>query len=256
MPVLKSVQDDFQRYLTKGDSSIRPEIVDDARLGANKRLRIYFDAYRIRLNEILKLDFPKTHTLLGDDAMDEAFSLYLENYPSTHFSVRYFGRHFSQFLASTKPYADFPVFAEMALFEWSVSHTLDAKDASIVTQEALTQVDPEQWADLVFSFHPSVMSQLFYWDVPQLWQDIEQEKEPRQPKRQETPVRWVFWRKGLRSLFQSCTQTENIMFQGVLEKKSFAEICEDLIDIVPEDAIPMSVAQTLFKWISDEMIAK
>ncbi|MBS0287956.1 MAG: putative DNA-binding domain-containing protein [Proteobacteria bacterium] len=256
MSALKQIQDDFQHYLVSGVNDILPSISEDKRFSARNRLLVYFDAYRIRLMEILKLDFPKTHTLLGDDLFEEAFIQYLTKHIPTHFSVRYFGQHFSQFLATTKPYSDFPVFAEMALFEWSVSHTLDAKDDMLVTQQALGQISPEEWADLHFEFHPSLISQYFHWDTPQLWQDIELEREPRQPMRQAAPMRWLFWRKGLRSLFQSCTPTEDIMFQAVLAKKSFAQICEDLLDTVPEDAIPMTVAQTLFKWISEEMISK
>ncbi len=46
------------------------------------------------------------------------------------------------------------------------------------------------------------------------------------------------------------------MFSAVLANKSFGQICEDLIDVIPEEAIPMTVAQTLFKWIDEEMICE
>lgn len=256
MSALKTLQDEFQDYLISGNNKVLPSIAPDERVSSVRRLQIYFDAYRIRLNEILKLDFPKTHTLMGDHAMDEAFERYLSLYPSTHFSVRYFGQYFATFLKNEKPYSDVPVLAEMALFEWSLSHTLDAKDASIVTQQDLGKISPQDWADLQFNFHPSVTSDVFAWDTPQLWQDIDLEREPRDPKIQPAPLRWVFWRKGLRTLFQSCTATENIMFEAVLANQSFAQMCEALMDTLPQDSIPMTVAQTLFKWISEEMISQ
>lgn len=255
MSALKSIQDMFQNYLITGQDNILPSVAPDERVIAQRRLQIYFDSYRIRLLEILRLDYPKTHTLMGDDAFDAAFLSYLSLYPSKHFSVRYFGQHFSHFLATQKPYADVPVIAEMALFEWSLSYTLDAKDAKIVSQSQLGQIAPEQWAQLQFGFHPSVTTSVLKWDVPQLWQEIDQERTARDPQCQVSPVRWVFWRKGLRTLFQSCTPAQNIMFEAVQAKLSFAQICENLIDVLPQDDIPITVAQTMYHWINEEMIS-
>jgi hypothetical protein len=256
MQVLKQLQSQFQEYLMHGTNTISPEIAPDERFSADKRLKVYFDAYRIRLMEILKLDFPKTHTLLGDEEFEQAFLTYLLQFPSTHFSVRYFGQHFSQFLATTAPYSHCQVFAEMANFEWSISFTIDAKDAKIVTQQALAQINPANWPDLHFTFHPSVISVCYSWDTPQLWQHIDNEQPQRAPVKQETQVRWLLWRKGLRSLFQSCNPAEKLMYEAIQANASFGEICECLIDTIPEDLIPMTAAQTLNKWIHEEMISE
>ncbi len=256
MQALKELQSQFQNYLMNGSTLVLPEIVNDKKLSAEKRLKVYFDAYRIRLMEILKLDYPKTHTLLGDDGFEEAFHQYLSQYPSEHFSVRYFGQHFSRFLAQTKPFSESLVFSEMAHFEWAVSYTTDAKDCMIVTPASLSAIPLENWPDLQFQFHPSVINHAFHWDTPQLWQDIENEKPPRQPIAQPVPIRWLFWRKGLKSLFQSCSPAEDKMVLAVLDGKPFGEICECLMDILPEEEIPMFAAQTLYKWVHEEMISQ
>jgi hypothetical protein len=256
MLALSNIQSYFQDYLMYGDiDTILPEIAPDERFDAQKRLRVYFDAYRIRLLEILKLDFTKTHTLLGDDNFEDAFNQYLLKHPSTHFSVRYFGRHFSEFLATTAPFKNYPVFAEMAQFEWSVSYTLDATDAPRVTQEMLASIAPEQWPDLRFVFHPSVTSCYFRWDTPQLWQLIDSEADPRPPVQQPAAVRWLFWRKGLQSLFQSSTPAEDKMFQAVQQNLNFSDMCEELLTLLPEEEIPLTAAQTLYKWINEGMIS-
>lgn len=254
--MLSHLQAYFQEYLMHGTlNTILPQVAPDERFSAEKRLKVYFDAYRIRLMEILKLDFPKTHTLLGDENFENAFHAYLDKYPSTHFSVRYFGQHFSQFLATTAPFQDYPIFSEMAQFEWAVAYTIDANDGPLVDTQALSTLSGEQWQTLCFNFHPSVTSCIFAWDTPQLWQHIDREAPPRGPVHQGSPVRWLFWRKGQRSLFQSCTAAEDKMFQSIQQKDNFAQICENLLDIVPEEEIPLMCAQTLFKWINEEMIS-
>ncbi len=255
MQALKQLQSQFQEYLTQGSNTIFPEIAPDERFSADKRLKVYFDAYRIRLMEILKLDFPKTHTLLGDEDFEQAFLKYLLQFPSTHFSVRYFGQQFSQFLARNHPYSQCQLFAEMAEFEWAISFTIDAKDAHRATTQDLAKINPLDWPSLHFTFHPSVTSHCFDWDTPQLWQHIESELPERPPVKQDIPVRWLLWRKGLRSLFQSCNPAEKLMFEAIQANANFGDICESLIDTIPEDQIPMTVAQTLNKWIHEEMIS-
>jgi hypothetical protein len=242
--------------LTQGNiSHILPSIAKD-HLSSEKRLGIYFDAYRIRLMEILKLDFPKTHTLMGDDAFDDAFFQYLAKYPSEHFSVRYFGERFPLFLKETKPYSEIGILTEMAHFEWCVAFTLDAKDDTVVSVQTLAAIPGEDWPDLQITFHPSVKSHQFAWDTPQLWQHIEKEEPPRGPVLQPSLVRWLFWRSGIRSLFQSCTPVESTMFELVNEQKYFAEICEILMETFEEEQIPVLAAQTLHKWVSSGMIAR
>lgn len=256
MVALKTLQSQFQAYLIDSNANpIMPSIAPDARFSAPERLKVYHDAYRLRLLEILKLDFSKTHVLLGDDNFDEAFFQYLQQYPSHHFSVRYFGQHFAHFLRTQAPYKDHTMLAEMAEFEWALNFTIDAADAPIAKTTMLAGVDPEQWPDLRFIVHPSMTSLYLHWDTPALWHDIDNEQPPRAPIQQAQPMRWLFWRKGIKTYFQSCTPAEDQLFKALLANHNFGEMCESLIDILPEEEIPQVAAHTLFKWIQEEMIS-
>lgn len=256
MSTLCEIQNNFQNYLTSNQiTSILPQIAPDSRFDATKRLKVYFDSYRIRLLEILKLDFPKTHTLLGDESFEMASLKYLEKHPSHHFSVRYFGQHFSQFLATEPPFRDCPVLAEMAQFEWNLAYTVDAKNAPLITQDQLKNIMPEQWPNIVFEFHPSVTSNEFKWNTPKLWQLIESEAEPQPPEQLAIAQRWLFWRKDIRSYFLSCNEHENIIYNALQKKQNFAQICDQLFNTVEEQLIPSIVATTLMKWINEKMFS-
>jgi len=253
---LSNLQNIFQQYLTQGDqATVKPMIADHNRFNAERGLKVYFDAYRIRLCEILKLDFPKTHTMMGDDHFDEAFVLYLQKYPSKHFSVRYFGQHFAHFLRCEAPYSDYPALAEMAEFEWSVSFTIDASDGPIVDVAAFQVFKPTDWPDLLFTLHPSVTHCLFSFNTPHIWQLIDKEEDPSTPEKQPATLRWLFWRKGMKSYFRSCNSAQDTMLQGVLNGQSFGDLCESLLTLLPENEIPGFVAQTLYQWVQDEMIS-
>lgn len=256
MTTLEQLQNAFQNYLTVSDpKKILPTIKDTPGFTAENRLKVYHDAYRLRLMEILKLDFPKTYQLLGEENFETAFITYLSQHPSTHFSVRYFGASFSHFLKQTAPYKNHVLFSEMAQFEWLVAYTLDAKDAPVLTTKMLSQLPPEQWAHQRFSLHPSVVSAYFTLDTPQIWQALENEAPPRLPIQLPTPVRWIFWRTGTRSYFQSCKHYESVLLDNLASQKTFSSICEALLDLLPEESIPQVVAQTLYKWVDATMIA-
>lgn len=251
---LRTLQSQFQDYLMNDTSEMLQYVEPSERCSAEKRLKIYFDAYRIRLLEILKLDFEKTHSLMGDDYFEKAFHAYLAAHPSSHFSVRYFGKNFPEFLKKTAPFSEYPVLSEMASFEWALSYTLDAADKQPIQHDKLATLSPEEWPSLRFQFHPSVISQIFEWDTAALWRLIDQDESPRAPERQEKPIRWVFWRKGIKSYYHSCSELENKLFEAIEANKDFSEICESLLDMLPEEEIPLKTAQTLNQWIQEERL--
>lgn len=250
---LKQLQTDFQNFIIHGKyKPMLPEVVTD-HLDVHTRLGIYFNGYRLRLLEVLSEDYPKVHHLLGEEGFDELFIEYLAQFAPTHFSVRFFGKYFAQFLAEK----NLPFLAEMATFEWAVSSTIDAKDGPIASITDLTAYPPDEWGYLTFTFHPSVTSRYLKWNTPQLWQQLDKEHHhhSHEPILQENPICWLFWRKGLRSLFQSCTPAEAKLFEAVQQGLDFAGMCETLIDIVPEEEIPTVAAQTLYHWLNEKMIS-
>lgn len=254
MTNLRLLQSQFQDYLMNGTSEMLQHVAPCQRFSAENRLKVYFNAYRIRLLEIMQLDFEKTHSLMGDELFEKAFHAYLAAHPSTHFSVRYFGERFPEFLKNTPPFSEHPVLSEMASFECAISYTLDAADKPPIQRDKLATLKPEEWANLQFQFHPSVISHLFEWDTPVLWRLIDQEESPRAPIQQEKPTRWVFWRKGLKSYYHSCSEFESKLFEGIEADKNFSQICESLLEILPEEEIPLKTAQTLNQWIQEERL--
>jgi hypothetical protein len=90
MSHLATLQSEFQAYLVdenKGEAFAQ-FIVDDATVGAKKRLGIYYDVYRFRIIEALATVYPKLKIILGDDLFDSTARTYLDQYPSTFRNLR------------------------------------------------------------------------------------------------------------------------------------------------------------------------
>ena len=155
---LKALQDAFKRNVLTGDESFAQYINSTESISSDVRLAIYGNAYFLRLQEALETDFEVLKRLLGDDVFEEACLAYIHKHPSRYFSLRWFGQDFAAFLGYQPDTGEHHWPAEMAQLEWLFTEAFDAADTSPATEADAASVPPEAWAELRFSFHPSVRS--------------------------------------------------------------------------------------------------
>jgi hypothetical protein len=114
---LGDLQRAFQDYL-RGDSDRLATAVRDTRKAERRTLLdVYRDGYALRLIEVLTADYPGLFAMAGPADFDCMARAYIAAYPSDRPSVRWFGRHLAEFLASTPPFNATMAPAEMARFE-------------------------------------------------------------------------------------------------------------------------------------------
>lgn len=222
---------------------------------AEQRLKIYYDAYRLRLLECLETDFPNLSVLMGSINFNDMGQAYIQQHPSQHFSIRYFGQYLSAFLKTTQPYAQHGFLAEMAAFEWAQGETLDAEDGESLTPEVLKTYSPEQFPTLCLQFHPSMRILECQWDTPVLALLIEQNQAPREPVQQPSPIHWVLWRKELVCVYRSCTQEEAYALMSMQKGDSFGKLCEGLCQYQNETEVPQMAIQFVLNWLSEGLIS-
>ena len=117
-----------------------------------------------------------------------------------HRSIRWYGRELAAFLASEPPFAEQPILAEIARFEWTLAEAFDSADAGVLDRAALASVEPAEWADLTFRFHPSVQRLAFEWNTVAVWKAMSAEQAPPAPERSADAVEWLIWRRRSREL--------------------------------------------------------
>jgi hypothetical protein len=251
---LPTLQGDFQRYLLTLGGNMEQEIVSDA-LDARTRLQIYADAYRLRLLEALETDFVALRAVLGDEAFDRLGRAYIDAYPSQHYSIRYFGRHLSRFLADIAPYRERPVLAEIALFEWAMTDAFDAPDAGSATIADMARVPPQAWPELRFELHPSLQRIELQWNAPAIWNAVDQDDAFPDPERADYPIGWMVWRQGLQIYFRSLAVDQAWMLDRLRAGATFAEVCEGLTEWIDAQYVAAHAAGLLKQWIEDGLIS-
>ena len=254
MSELAGVQGDFQDYLLRGSAAIEAHVVGTARVPLATRLGVYGGAYRARLTEALQANFPALAKLLDTEDFGTLASHYVSSHDSSFFSIRYYGHELPQFLGTHPHYRDAPVLAELARWEWTMTGAFDAADASAITHATLAGFSPQQWAQLRFSWHPSVARLGLGWNVPQLWQALTADTERPAASVNREPVQWLLWRQGLTTYFRSLSATEAKALDAARDGWPFGELCALLCDELGETQAPLQAATLLRGWIDAGLI--
>lgn len=254
MSKLQSLQGDFQQCMLQNYFDMHGQVVSNARAGAEERVRVYVEGYRLRLLEVLSNNYTGLHSLLGDEQFDEMGRAYINATPSTHHSVRWFSRHLETFLKGTAPYDEHPYLAEMAAFEWAQGLVFDAADDPNVGLETLARVPPEKWAGLSFKLHASVRWLSLEWNVPLVWQSLEAEETPDLQKG-EASTTWLLWRAELMTHWRSLGEDEAWALDAVRADGNFGEICEGLCRWHGAEEVAMQAASFLKRWVGDGLIS-
>ncbi|MEO6697102.1 MAG: DNA-binding domain-containing protein [Gammaproteobacteria bacterium] len=255
---LDGLQEGLQDYVLtpKPGHAIQAQVASDTQASAEFRLQVYAEAYRLRLEEALETDFEGMHSLLGDEQFHALCLRYVDAHPSTHYSLRYFGRYMSDFLRATSPYAAQGVLADLARFEWSLIDAFDAPDDQVVTVEDMARFAPEAWPLLRFEVHASVQHLKLNWNAPRIWAAIKDQQTPPAPEKYEPPASWLVWRQNYQSYYRPLSGAEVSALECARAGKNFAEVCEDLCQQMAEEETAAVAAGFLHRWISDGLVSE
>jgi hypothetical protein len=158
-------------------------------------------------------------------------------------------------MEATAPFADQPLLAEIARFEWTLSEVFDAADACVVDRAALQALDPERWAALRFVFQPSLRRLSLAWNTVAVWQAGSAEHDSPVPERSPEPVQWLLWRRDFKNYFRSLDAIERPALDAAVAGGTFTDICEALAARLPEAEVPLRAATLVARWVDGGLIA-
>lgn len=253
---LSDLQSCFQAHVLHGDTGMLAQVSSDVRPNASTRLAIYANAYRLRLLEALRTDYPALHTLTGDDYFEQIGLAYIDAYPSTHFSIRHFGQHMAAFLAHTAPYNETPMLAEMATLEWALSLAFDAADDPVLTEASLAALAPAAWPGMRLRFHASMQQPVLHWNVAELWTAIDQQAAPIAPALYVQAHSWVIWRRDMQSYFRPLDDNEAWALNCLHTGADFAALCDGLSERIEAAQVGLQAATYLKGWVQAGLIAE
>ena len=257
MTRLHELQQRFQDYLIGTSEEVENDIISSENALAEYRLGAYYNACRIRLIDILALDYSAIEKYLGREAFENLALDYLRIYPSRHPSVRWFGQHLSDYLSDQYDREDSDFVTEIARFEWARGLVFDGEDANAIVQiEDMARVPPESWPNLRIKFIPALRWLDLYWNACPYAVALDNGETPPDRQHNEIPVRWLIWRRKHNPNWRSLEVHEAWAIEATQQGASFAELCEGLCEWISEDQVAMTAAGLLKQWVSDELVVR
>jgi hypothetical protein len=231
MTQLQTLQTRFQDALLQDTPPTSGELSDRgvAQFG------IYQTAYRARLRGALRDNFEVLPAVMGDDSFDALANAYILANPSRHYSLRWYGHRFCDFMANNTPLVDHPALIDLARMEWALRNAFDAPSAELLMQTDLATVPAANWAELRFKLHPSVQLLDFHWAVGPIWHALKSGATVMDPP-EALDHTVIVWRHGMNTQWRSLTPTEAQFVKCLMIGLTFSDVCETLTHEVGEEA--------------------
>lgn len=189
--------DDAREQLDVADIDIERVITRSQSLDSIGRLQVYGNAYHARLLECLGVEFPTLKHAAGEDAFGAFCFGYLQQYPSTSYTLNQLGSRFPEYLVETRPpregpgeQPDWPDFlVELARIERTYYEVFDGPGEErlpLLLGNDLAAIPPEKWPDVRLATVESLRLMKLQFPVHAYITSVRKGEQPRPPQPQPT----------------------------------------------------------------------
>jgi hypothetical protein len=221
--------------------------------GTPARLDIYSIAYRARLGEALKENYPVLARVLGDDGFADLANAFLQQYPSRTPSIRWFGARLAEFTEQASDALPHPALVDLIRMEWALNTAFDAADAVPLKVDELLRLAPEDWPALQFALHPSLHLLLLNWAIEPLWSALSVDENAETDAPEEFAHHLLIWRVEHRTQWRSVSADEARLLDAAIAANTFAQLCEIAAEFAGDNAAA-TVAGYLRNWVEADML--
>lgn len=219
-------------------------------------LAIYHNAYRARLQEVLRNDFPTIWHWLGDEQFDQLAASYLRQSPSSHYNLRWLGKGFESFIYQHLIPDQSAPLGELARLEWAFTLAFDAPSGVPLTVQDMTALQLKEWPELRISASPELQKVDCRFNSISLWRAVKDEVEFPGSAALDEPQTVVIWRAGMICHYRSLEPAESAALHRMTDEGwSFAQLCTEL-EASFDDMAPLIAASWLKQWILDGWVER
>lgn len=204
-------------------------------LDPESRLWIYRGMFPIRMVESLQIDFPGVAYTLGSEAFEEVVMDYVEEHPSSSWTLNHLGLHFPEFLARTRLRGR--VFLQqLAVLELNLAQVFDEPEEAALNPETLQSLPPEAWGELVLRPRPTSRLLKFDYPVSHYLFQVDNDLEPSRPTK--AAQRVLIMRKGYQMNRVVLPEGGYFMLKDLFAGKPLAQAVERVVRKYPAVGAP------------------
>jgi hypothetical protein len=179
MSSLRELQSQFMGALLDETVEQASLWVQKSEIPPENRIGIYQGNVRANFLDALRLTFPVTRRLVGEDYFNHIARGFHRSHPSHCGDLHPAGRPFADYLAVLHATDDYRYLKDVAAFEWLLQETLLAAEHQPLDLSKLQQMPSADYESLKFKLHPT--ARLFRSQFPcwAIWRaNIDETKEP------------------------------------------------------------------------------
>jgi hypothetical protein len=233
---------------SNGASAVSAGLLQSTAKGQAARLQIYIDAYRIRLGNALKENYPVLARLIGDESFADLAEAFLRDSPSRQPSIRWFGAALADFVAREPSASPHPSLHDLIRMEWALSIAFDGKEAEPLSVADLLAVPPESWPTLRFAPHPTLQLLALNWNIAPIWTALTADENADTEPPDELSHHLLVWRSRQKMHWRYSAPDEARLLAKCVAGESFASLCEVAAEYTDESAA-QTAAGYLRTWV-------
>lgn len=233
-----SLQRNFKNAVESGpDAGLLAELNPGA---ASLGMKVYRDAYYIRMREFLEIDFPQTFSRWKDAESRAIVKGYVSRYPSSSPVAADFGAFFPEYLAERKWSAEKCYIADLAALEWALVRARNAPILERTGFEQMATAGESEWGRARFRFDSAMQIVESQWPLVELYDDPN-------AKIEKGSYRFLVYRDEKGPMFRLLEEGEFEWLTALQAGLSLGELC---------DKSRTSPDQDVFSdWIASGLIA-
>lgn len=244
---LLALQRDFGAWLRSGSAVIAARFAASCTPG----LRVYQNNYRAQLVTCLEATFARTRQWIGEEAFHNAIVMHIDAIPPSSWTLDDYGRDFSMTLSGLFP-TD-PEVTELAWLEWALGEAFTAADHAPLNPAVIAGTD---WDNAALRLSPSIDILALTTNAPAIWSALNEGEMPPPAEILGTPSALLVWRKAMASHFRVIDARERDLLLLARAGRSFAFLCERLVEDIGEEEGVALAGALLGRWIADDLIAE
>ncbi len=251
---LKQLQTSFQNQILSQDCTDVDWVNTSIHAPSScDRLKIYHNAYRFRLADVLFDTFEHTAVYLGSDWFHQLALSYVQSHHSNSPNIGQYGKDFPGFLA--QQLANDLEVSELAGMDWKLRRAFDGFDGVPLTADGLAQRSSENSGSLGFKFVPTLGIATHCYNTLDIWHAIDEDETPPAVERLARPIDILIWRKGHSPHFRSLEPIEAFAISAIHSGDSLDALGARLAEEYPGIDVATEFGVMLRRWLEEQAIS-
>ena len=239
--------------LGRGPSELESIVKPGARLSALERVEIYADMYFYRIRDVLQDEYKRLVAIVGSDAFHNLVTDYLIACRPSNASLREAGAHLPAFLTKHPLAERHPPAPDLARLERLHLDLYDGPDTDTLTLDEVRALPPDAISALHLQAIPSHAVVQSGFTLSASWHALGAGEA--QAPIGATPETLLVWRQGLEVNHRPVDVDEEPLLSMVRTGARLDQLCERLIESVPEERATERAFQIVGRWLADGLIA-